>query len=143
MDEIQVIQGIEGYEKDGVVYLRLETIARGLGFVDTSKGENKEYMYWTSGGGKTVILRKVDASGDSAAGITFDIVLPSANNTVTVVKGPLTSSANGYLYAGTLGYGTYYLRELKPGTSNEYWWFTLTVDASTGQVTVSDRRNSM
>ena len=29
------IDGIECYEKDGVAYLRLETVARGLGFTQT------------------------------------------------------------------------------------------------------------
>ena len=42
---IQVIQGIEGYEENGIVYLRLETVARGLGFVDSSKGD-KGYIRW-------------------------------------------------------------------------------------------------
>ena len=42
MNEIQVIQGIEGYEKDGIVYLRLETVARGLGFTKTDKKVNSE-----------------------------------------------------------------------------------------------------
>ncbi len=42
---LQVIQGIEGYEENGIVYLRLETVARGLGFVDSSKGD-KEYVRW-------------------------------------------------------------------------------------------------
>ena len=36
MTEIQIIQGIEGYEKNGFVYLRLETVARGLGFTTTA-----------------------------------------------------------------------------------------------------------
>ena len=32
MNEIMNIQGIPCYEKDGVAYLNLETVARGLGF---------------------------------------------------------------------------------------------------------------
>lgn len=45
---VKVIEGIECYEKDGVVYLKLETVARGLGFtkVDTKISETgfrKEY----------------------------------------------------------------------------------------------------
>ena len=38
------VSGIDGYEKDGVVYLKLETVARGLGFVDTKDGV--EYVRW-------------------------------------------------------------------------------------------------
>lgn len=38
------VSGIDGYEKDGVVYLKLETVARGLGFVDTRDGV--EYVRW-------------------------------------------------------------------------------------------------
>lgn len=33
MNEIMNINGIECYEKDGLVYLKLETVARGLGSV--------------------------------------------------------------------------------------------------------------
>lgn len=32
MNEIMNISGIECYEKDGTAYLKLETVARGLGF---------------------------------------------------------------------------------------------------------------
>ena len=32
MNEIMNIQGIPCYEQDGVAYLNLETVARGLGF---------------------------------------------------------------------------------------------------------------
>lgn len=38
------VSGIDGYEKDGIVYLKLETVARGLGFVDTRDGV--EYVRW-------------------------------------------------------------------------------------------------
>ncbi len=44
MSEIVTISGIDCYEKDGVAYLKLEAVARGLGFVDTSKGT--EYVRW-------------------------------------------------------------------------------------------------
>jgi len=40
------IGGVECYEKDGVAYLKLETVARGLGFTDTSKGV--EYVRWNT-----------------------------------------------------------------------------------------------
>ena len=40
------INGIECFEKDGTAYLKLETVARGLGFTDTSKGT--EYVRWNT-----------------------------------------------------------------------------------------------
>lgn len=48
MNELKVmnIEGIECYEKNGTAYLKLETIARGLGFVDNSKGT--EYVRWNT-----------------------------------------------------------------------------------------------
>ena len=46
MNEIMNISGIECYEKDGTAYLKLETVARGLGFVDNSKGV--EYVRWNT-----------------------------------------------------------------------------------------------
>ncbi len=42
--QITSIDGIECYEKDSIVYLKLETVARGLGFIDSSKGT--EYVRW-------------------------------------------------------------------------------------------------
>lgn len=44
MNEIMNISGIECYEKDGVAYLKLETVARGLGF--TQEKNNVEYVRW-------------------------------------------------------------------------------------------------
>lgn len=44
MNEIMNIQGVECYEKDGVAYLKLEAVARGLGFTETKDG--KEYVMW-------------------------------------------------------------------------------------------------
>ena len=46
LNEIMNIQGIECYEKDGTAYLKLEAVARGLGFVDKSKGI--EYVRWNT-----------------------------------------------------------------------------------------------
>lgn len=43
MNEIMNIQGIPCYEKDGVAYLNLETVARGLGFVKVDKKDGVEY----------------------------------------------------------------------------------------------------
>ena len=46
MNEIMNIQGIPCYEKDGVAYLNLETVARGLGF--TKKADSgHEVVNWT------------------------------------------------------------------------------------------------
>ena len=46
MNELQIlnVDGIECYEKDGTAYLKLETVARGLGFTETKNG--KEYVMW-------------------------------------------------------------------------------------------------
>lgn len=45
MNEIMNINGIECYEENGTAYLKLETVARGLGFTDNSKGT--EYVRWS------------------------------------------------------------------------------------------------
>lgn len=42
-NEIAKIYGIDCYEKDGVVYLRLEQCARCLGFTQTQWKNNKIY----------------------------------------------------------------------------------------------------
>lgn len=46
MNEIMNIQGIPCYEKDGVAYLNLETMARGLGFTKKADSGN-EVVNWT------------------------------------------------------------------------------------------------
>ena len=43
MNEIINIQGIECYEKDCTAYLKLDTVARGLGFVQTQNKNGTEY----------------------------------------------------------------------------------------------------
>ena len=45
MNEIINIKGIKGYEKDGTVYLKLETVARGLGFTRIAASGN-EVIRW-------------------------------------------------------------------------------------------------
>lgn len=45
MDEILNISGVECYEKDGTAYLKLETVARGLGFTQIAKSGN-EVVRW-------------------------------------------------------------------------------------------------
>lgn len=45
MDEIMNISGIEGYEKNGTVYLKLENVARGLGFTRIATSGN-EVVRW-------------------------------------------------------------------------------------------------
>ena len=42
--EIINISGVDCYEKDGVVYLKLETVARGLGFTKTETKQGVEYV---------------------------------------------------------------------------------------------------
>lgn len=44
--QIVSIGGVDCYEKDGVAYLKLETVARGLGFTDNSRGV--EYVRWNT-----------------------------------------------------------------------------------------------
>lgn len=49
MNQLQIINGVECYEKNGVAYLNLETVARGLGFTKTDvkiseSGFRKEYV---------------------------------------------------------------------------------------------------
>ena len=46
MNELQIlnVDGIECYEKDGTAYLKLEAVARGLGFTD--KKDGVEYIRW-------------------------------------------------------------------------------------------------
>lgn len=46
MNEIISIGGVDCYEKDGTAYLKLENVARGLGFTDKSKGT--EYVRWNT-----------------------------------------------------------------------------------------------
>jgi len=48
MNELQIenICGVDCYEKDGTAYLKLENVARGLGFTDKSKGT--EYVRWNT-----------------------------------------------------------------------------------------------
>ena len=41
--EIMNIQGIDCYEENGVAYLKLETVARGLGFMKVDKKDGVEY----------------------------------------------------------------------------------------------------
>lgn len=45
MNDIMNINGIECFEKNGVAYLKLETVARGLGFTQTAKSGN-EVVRW-------------------------------------------------------------------------------------------------
>lgn len=41
MNEIMNINGVECYEEDGIAYLKLETVARGLGFTTVATSGNK------------------------------------------------------------------------------------------------------
>lgn len=44
MNEIMSINGMECYEQDGTAYLKLETVARGLGFTQTQNKNGTEYI---------------------------------------------------------------------------------------------------
>lgn len=64
MNEIMNISGIECFEKDGIAYLKLEAVARGLGFTKTDvkfseSGFRKEYIRidWTRVAG---FLKEID-----------------------------------------------------------------------------------
>lgn len=46
MSEIMTIQGVECYEVDGTAYLKLEAVARGLGFTETAASGN-ECVKWS------------------------------------------------------------------------------------------------
>ena len=63
MNEIMTIQGIPCYEKDGVVYLNLETVARGLGFTETAASGN-ECVKWTRVRKHLADLKVIDTSVD-------------------------------------------------------------------------------
>ena len=41
---VQVFCGVRGYEKEGVAYLHIEDVARGLGFTQIKGGS--EYVRW-------------------------------------------------------------------------------------------------
>ena len=43
-NEIMTIEGIDCYEKDGTAYLKLESVASGLGFTTTQNISGKEYV---------------------------------------------------------------------------------------------------
>ena len=45
MNDIINVNGVSCYEKDGVAYLNLEAVARGLGFTQTAKSGN-EVVLW-------------------------------------------------------------------------------------------------
>jgi len=44
VQKIEMISGVECYEKDGTVYLKLETVARGLGLTTTKTIKGTEYI---------------------------------------------------------------------------------------------------
>ncbi len=76
-----------------------------------------------------VILRKVNASGDSWSGAVFAVyrarsTAGSPVNVDGVSLSGLTSDENGTLWIGELPYGEYYLYESSPTAR----WFKLTVD---------------
>lgn len=44
MNEIINVQGVDCYEENGIVYLKLEAVARGLGFTQTQNKKGVEYI---------------------------------------------------------------------------------------------------
>lgn len=63
MSDIMNIQGIPCYEKDGVAYLNLETVARGLGFTEIAASGN-ECVKWTRVRKYLADLKVIDTSVD-------------------------------------------------------------------------------
>ena len=56
MNELQILNigGVECYEKDGTAYLKLEAVARGLGFTFIAKSGN-EVVRWNVVHGRRTI----------------------------------------------------------------------------------------
>lgn len=67
MDELNImtIKGIECYEKDGTAYLKLETVARGLGFTEIAASGN-ECVKWSRVKKYLAALHFIDTSVDGA-----------------------------------------------------------------------------
>lgn len=63
--DIITINGISCYEEDGVVYLNLEAVARGLGFTQKAKSGN-EVVRWERINGYLKDLGCIPTSGDDA-----------------------------------------------------------------------------
>ena len=71
MNKVTVINGVSAYlDEKGIAFLNLEDVARGLGFVDTSKGTNKirwarvkeflkEFNYSTTSGAEEFIPENI------------------------------------------------------------------------------------
>ena len=54
--QIESISGVDCYEKDGTVYLKLENVARGLGFMEVKNG--KDYVMWRRVDGLSIISNR-------------------------------------------------------------------------------------
>lgn len=63
MNDIINVNGVSCYEKDGVAYLNLEAVARGLGFTQTAKSGN-EVVLWERVNGYLNEFGFVPTSGD-------------------------------------------------------------------------------
>ena len=82
MNEIITINGISCYEKDGVGYLNLEACARGLGFVDNTKGT--EYVKWDRVGkylGEIGFSTEVSKDGFIPESIFYRLAMKAKNET--------------------------------------------------------------
>ena len=76
MNEIMNIQGVECYEKDGVAYLKLEAVARGLGFTQTEtiatfKKANNKQKRQTNAGNPSAKQNRVPYEPRQGAGPDF------------------------------------------------------------------------
>lgn len=67
MNELQVmsVSGVDCYEKDGTAYLKLESVARGLGFTEIAKSGN-ECIKWSRVKKYLEDLKFIDTSVDDA-----------------------------------------------------------------------------
>lgn len=71
MSEIITIQGINCYEENGIAYLKLETVARGLGFTQIAKSGN-EVVRWERVVGYLKELGVIPTSGDASQQVGKD-----------------------------------------------------------------------
>lgn len=65
MNEIININGVDCYEENGIAYLKLETVARGLGFTEIAKSGN-ECVKWTRVRKYLLDLKFIDRSVDAS-----------------------------------------------------------------------------
>ena len=82
MNEIITINGVQCYEENGTAYLNLEAVARGLGFVDASKGT--EYVRWNTVRqylGEIGFSQEVSKTGFIPENIFYRLAMKAKNET--------------------------------------------------------------